>query len=319
MNVSAPQASASALSVSSQPTQSPPPPAAGKATEGLKSAFPDNRAWLQGLVAKMASSGSSVPEKDAAKAYNEFMSWIQVGPSEGRVENDKELNDLLTASATSPLAKRLELLGHMEGLVSMKATSNRTNPITARLEFWRGASEVDRDILVNAYTIPDKFGRREFESLDQFYKVLEGYEADFAEILSRPANKGAPLTAKEAKENAAADAEWARRIQILEGSKVEFNRRYGGVNDVTDTIQLSAPAAKEAAKTLAQPVETDDANDAALKALETLKQVSEQQREWAASLAEDVMPKAADATSDGGIALQIASVAKPVSVLSIAA
>jgi hypothetical protein len=284
-------------------------------SEGLSSSFPENRAWLQGLVAKLAGSGSSVPEKEAAKAYNEFQSWLNAGPMTGRIENEKELNDLAMTSSNTPLVRRLELLANMESLASMKAVSNGTNPFTARLEFWKGVSETDREILASNYSVADKFGQREFKSLDQFYKVLEGHEGKFQEILSRPSKSGAPLNAKEVQAARASDAEWARRIQILESSKTEFSRRYGGISDIADTIQLSVSGSNAAAKTLA----TDSANDVALKALETLKQVNEQRREWANAAAEAAMQRDGDGQQQVASPNDPTKTAKPGTLVSIAA
>jgi hypothetical protein len=292
--------------------------APNKVTEGLRSSFPDNKLWLQGLVDKMAGSGTSVPEKEAAKAFNEFQSWINAGPMGGRAENEKELNDLALASANTEFAKRLELLTNMESLAAMKATSNGTNPFTARLEFWKGASEVDREILMSNYSVADKFGQRELKNLDQFYKVLENNAAKFDEASPGQPNETALLALKEIQANNANRDLQLQLIQRLEVSKAEYNRRYGGM---TDTIELSGPAAKLAAKNSA----SDGANDVALKALETLKEVAERQREWAKNLAEenaDGSTNISDQTkvpAAGEAKSQAPAVSKPGSVVSIAA
>ena len=60
----------------------------------------------------------------------------------------------------------------------------------------------------------------------------------------------------------------------------------GKAGAVVDKIDLSTEGAKAAAQTLQQEAPADDALDAQLKALETLKQINAQHRDWLKSIEE---------------------------------
>jgi hypothetical protein len=252
-------------------------------------------------------------EKDRNQAWNDVQSWIISGPVNGRADNEADINNFVSAFGKSDLSVKMSSLGNIQALTMSAVSSAGKNAATAAINWAKNLSPTDQDFFFNAGAVPDKNGRYEYKDFEGFLSNMSKWEREWT---PPPTSTGAgQLTRDEAVAMARLEAAQAQQKQYLGRLTDDYNNRFGPTRTVTDTIELSGPGAKAAAKTLP----TDGANDVALKALETLKQVGEQQREWAKSRAEDDAKKPLNELSDGTPTAVAANIVKPGSVLSIAA
>jgi hypothetical protein len=275
--------------------------------------WPKAKPWLEKRAQIVLDTSGKSTEKERAQAFSEIQTWFVAGPKGGRTaETVPEIDALGTKIAESDLNSRLRAIGDMQALTMSVANTDGKNGFTAGIEFMKGLSKADREVYFTATITPDKMGQYAYKSEGDFFANMTRLESKWQ---SPSVGNGNVLTPDEMASHTRLEAAQAQNRIALGRLRSEYNNLVSGARFVTDTIELSGTGAKAAAKTLP----TSGANDVALKALETLKEVGEQQREWAKSLAEEEAAKPFEAASDS-TALQVsANIAKPGSVLSIAA
>jgi hypothetical protein len=205
-------------------------------------------------------------------------------------------NDLANRITSSELFNRATALGSEQGVFASRAFANGQSPAGGTLQHWDGLSADEKQIL---YTIgldaTYTDGSRPYPTAEAFRATMVGAEQSQSKMMAGPTVGGGTKADKleflgKIENRAARDLAYLQNIRGTSGS---------GPQAVVDKIDLSTEGAKAAAQTLAQPVGTDGANDVALKALETLKQVSTQQREWLKSLQKGDKDKAEEAGKSG--------------------
>jgi ATP-dependent exoDNAse (exonuclease V) alpha subunit len=261
----------------------------------------------------------ALPLKDRLKGMADFQvlivtaQWDIKDPSQ-----ENKINQLSTAIYESDLFKQANAIGSENWLASTQAVADGKSAPTGGLQHWDSLSSDEKQIFFAFISHPFRDGSRQYSTPEQYRAGLARVSQDQERLLAGPTVGGA-TRADKLELLARVQRETARDIAWLQKSRGNVD---GANSTNSDPIDLSALGAKAAAKTLAQPLATDGANDVALKALETLKQVGEQQREWAKSLAEKSANEN-DGTEDTVKLSQGASLesklAKPGSILSIAA
>jgi hypothetical protein len=261
----------------------------------------------------------ALPLKDRLKGMADFQvlivtaQWDIKDPSQ-----ENKINQLAAKIHESDLSNLANALSSENTLANVTAGFNGKSGVTGSLQHWDSMSSDEKQVLFAFISHPYRDGSRQFSTPEQYRADLARVSQDQERLLAGPTVGGA-TRADKLDLLARVQRETARDIAWLQKSRGNVD---GANSTNSDPIDLSALGAKAAAKTLAQPLATDGANDVALKALETLKQVGEQQREWAKSLAEKSANEN-DETSDNVNPSQGApldtKLAKPGSMLSIAA
>lgn len=313
MSIVATQNSALPLSSFTSALSPSTPPASDRVDNGKNLEWAKAKPWLESRLQAVLDGSGKTPEKDRNQAWNDVQTWIISGPVNGRADNEADLNNFVSAFGKSDLSIKMSSLGNILALTMSAASSAGKNAATAAKNWAKNLSPADQDVFFNAGALPDKNGRYEYKDLDGFLSNMSKWEQEWT---PPPTSTSAgQLTRDEAEAIARLEAAQAQQNQYLGRLTDEYNNRFGATRTVKDTIELSGPGAKAAAKTL----QTDGGNDVALKALETVKQVGEQQREWAKSLSEDDAKKPLNEISDSTPTPVAATIAQPGSVLSIAA
>ena len=182
------------------------------------------------------------------------------------------------------MSVRLRDLGEIHSLTMAVARDSGQNPATAGINWAKSLSAEDRELYFNAAATPDKFGRYEYRDFDDYIASMSRIEKNWQP--QPQINAGAPLTRDEEASVAFFAAKQVSDRQLLAKLTAEFNSRFGGTLSTTDRIELSPEGAKAAAKTLPQEAPADGALEVQLKALETLKEINAQHRDWLKSLEE---------------------------------
>ncbi len=261
----------------------------------------------------------ALPLKDRLKGMADFQvlivtaQWDIKDPSQ-----ENKINQLSTAIYESDLSKQANAIGSESWLASTQAVADGKSAPTGGLQHWDTLSSDEKQIFFAFISHPFRDGSRQYSTPEQYRTGLARVSQDQERLLAGP-TVGGDTRADKLDLLARVQRETARDIAWLKKSRGNVD---GAKSTNSDPIDLSALGAQAATKTLAQPPETDGANDVALKALETLKQVGEQQRAWAKSLAEKSANEN-DGTEDSvkvsqGAPLE-SKLAKPGSIFSIAA
>lgn len=281
--------------------------------------WPKAKPWLESRLQAVLDASGKTPEKERNQAWNDIQTWSMIGPIAGRAENEADLNAFFDRFHQSDLSAKMKYLGEIESLTIYKAGLSGQNTGTAAINWAKALSPEDREFYFTAGATPDKNGRYEIKGFDDYLSLMSRYEKEWKPPPT--GGEGPPLSRDEQVAIARLEALNASQRDLLDKLKIEYSNRFGAKPTPADTIELSGPAAKLAAKNSA----SDGANDVALKALETLKEVAERQREWAKNLAEenaDGSTNMSDQTkvpTAGEAKSQAPAVSKPGSVVSIAA
>jgi hypothetical protein len=260
-----------------------------------------------------ATIDTQAPLKDRIKAMAEFSAFsrsntITVEDLNSDQTLIKELNDLGAAVRGSDLARRGEALLNEQSVFALRAVVDGKPMAAGMIQHFDGLSAEDKQIFFTSQidvTYGD--GTRPYSSPEQYRAALVRTNDEQSRLMAGPTGGGATRSEKldmlaKAEGRAASDVAYLQKLR-------------GNAN--LDTIQLSSAGAKAAAETLSQMSQTDGANDEQLKALETLKQVSERQREWLKSIQEGDTDRAnetgksvlsdADVSADSAAQVQIGS------------
>jgi hypothetical protein len=271
-------------------TSSTQPTATGSNAERIENGknleWSNAKPWLESRLQLVLDTSGKTPDKERNQAYADIQTWIVAGPSGGRAEHHAEIKEFGTKFANSDISAKINYLSMQQGMIRAEADAAGKNSGTAGLEWVRNLSQSDRDAFFVAGATPDKYGRYQYRNADDFIGLMTQFEKDWKPLPS--GSSGNPLTGDEQEAIARLEAIQASQRDQLARMKADYNNRFGTTRTITDTIELSGPATKAAAETLA----TDGANDPTLKALETLKQVSAQQRDWLESIQEEAAKKA---------------------------
>jgi hypothetical protein len=293
-------------------------PSSGEPIEnGRNLEWPKAKPWLESRLQVVLDTSGKTPEKERNQAWNDIQTWKMVGPVNGRAENEADVNAFFEKFGQSDLTAKMSYLGNIQALTLDAAGVAGQNTGTAAINWAKELSPEDREFFFMG--TPDKNGRYEFKGFDDYLSLMSRYEKEWKPPPT--GGEGPPLSRDEQVAIARLEAINASRRDQLDKLKAEYSNRFGTKRTVTDTIELSGPAAKLAAKNSA----SDGANDVALKALQNLKEVAERQRERAKNLVEedaDGSTKILDQTTDhndGEGTPQAPAVSKPGSVVSIAA
>jgi hypothetical protein len=192
----------------------------------------------------------------------------------------------------SDLYRRGEMIVNASAIPAAQSLANGNHPAEGQLAHWNSLTSDEQDIaFAMNYGISQGDGSRRFSTKEQYAANLERNIKDHEKAVAGGMVGGS---------SSAERLEQASRIMQTHGGDYKaWQASRGNAGAVVDKIDLSAEGAKAAAETLSQPVD-DGANDDALKALETLKQVSAQQREWLKSIQEGDNDKA-DETGKSGV------------------
>jgi hypothetical protein len=242
-----------------------------------------------------ATLDTQAPLKDRIKAMAEFYTFsrnntITVEDVNSDQALIKELNDLGSSVRGSDLSRRGEALLSEQNVFALRAVVDGKPMATGMIQHFDGLSAEDKQILfISQIDVTYGDGTRPYSSPEQYRASLVRTNDEQSKLMAGSTVGGAARAEKQdmlaiAQGRAAPDLAYLQKIR--------------GSSNV-DIIQLSPAAAKAAAQTLSQPA-ADGANDDALKALETLKQVSAQQREWLKSIQEGDKDKA-DETGKSGV------------------
>jgi hypothetical protein len=246
--------------------------------------------WLESRLQLVLDNSGKTAERERNQAWKDIQTWKMIGPVEGRAEYGAELNQFVERQSRSEMSVRIRDLGEIHSLTMAVAGDSGQNSATAGINWAKSLSAEDRELYFNAAATPDKFGRYEYRDFDDYIASMSRIEKNWQP--QPQANAGAPLTREEEATVARFAVRQASDRQLLAKLTGEFNSRFGGTLSTTDRIELSAEGAKAAAKTLPKEAPADGALDAQLKALETLKQINAQQRDWLKSIEESDKDKA---------------------------
>lgn len=289
------------------PTRAAPVAANPANSEPLPRVLADSLNGMQENAAKFFDE--KLPLKERLKAYTDFqnkymnrdLKMVSAG-----LTNEWDLdpkhpvqssyvapaNDLANKITSSELFNRATALGSEQGVFANRAFANGQSPAGGTLQHWDGLSADEKQIL---YTIgldaTYTDGSRPYPTAESFRATMVRAEQSQSKMMAGPTVGGGTKADK---------LEFLGKIENRAARDLAYLQKIRGTSDsgkqtVVDKIDLSSAGAKAAAETLAQPVGTDSANDVALKALETLKQVSTQQREWLKSIQEGDKDKADEA------------------------
>ena len=279
------------------------PPGGERIENGRNLEWPKAKPWLESRLQVVLDSSGKTPERERHQAWNDIETWSMIGPITGRAENETDLNAFFDRFGQSDLTAKMIYLGNIQALTLDAAGVAGQNTGTAAINWAKELSPEDREFFFMG--TPDKNGRYEFKGFDDYLSLMSRYEKEWKPPPT--GGDGPPLSRDEQVAIARLEAINASRRDQLDKLKAEYSNRFGTKRTVTDTIELSGPAAKLAAKNSA----SDGVNDVALNALETLKEVAERQREWTKILADEKTPQDKETA-------RASKVSEPGSVVSIA-
>jgi hypothetical protein len=245
--------------------------------------WPKAKPWLESRLQAVLDASGKTPEKERNQAWNDISTWSMIGPIIGRAENEADLNAFFDRFSQSDLSAKMIYLGNIQALTLHAAGVAGQNTGTAAINWAKELSPEDREFFFMG--TPDKNGRYEFKGFDDYMSIMSRYEKEWKPPPT--GSDGPPLSRDEQVAIARLEAINASRRDQLDKLKAEYSNRFGTKRTSADTIELSGPAAKVAAKNSV----SDGANDVALNALETLKEVAERQREWTKILADEKTPQ----------------------------
>ena len=237
-------------------------PASSQNAMGLE--WSKAKPWLESRLQLVLDTSGKTAERDRNQAWKDIQTWKMTGPVAGRAENKAELNQFFDQHANSEMSVKISYLGNKQALTMAAANTSGQNPVTAGLNWAKSLSADDRELFFNAAATPDKFGRYEYQSFDEFISIMSRLEQ--AWVPPPETSAGASLTRDEKDAMSRLAAVQASQREQLAKLTAEFTGRFGHSSSPTDKIDLSIVGAMAAA--------------------ETLKQVSAQHQEWLASMEE---------------------------------
>ena len=178
----------------------------------------------------------------------------------------------------SGLVQRASAINGASGYAAGKAVAEGKPPGLGALAHWDSLSVDEQDLAFALTNLVDRSGARRYSSKEQYRAEFARDVAEQQRLMAGP-SVGGPSRA----ERLALANDMMRQAA---GDYKAWQASRGNAGFVVDTISLSLEGAKAAAETLTQTAPADGTTQAQLKALETLKQVSAQHREWLASMEE---------------------------------
>jgi hypothetical protein len=301
------------------------PPTEAEKTARLNADLSTRLDKMRAESAKFLNDGLSLKER--LKGFSEFqatyITWANAWEAAGFARNRGfDQNDPTQADYAMEAGKlgnqvfdsELYKLGASivasSSIPAAQALLDGKPPASGMLAHWDGLTADEQDIAfaVN-YGASFGDGSRPSSSKAQFRDNLSRFVEEQQKLMAGP-TFGGPSRAERL--TIANDM-----MRHAAGDYKAWQDSRGNIGVVVDKIELSAEGAKAAAQTLSKEAPADDALDAQLKALETLKQINAQHRDWLKSIEESDKDKV-DRPDPSDLPVQTQS-PQPGSRLSVAA
>jgi len=199
----------------------------------------------------------------------------------GYMKEVLEISNQIWGSSLIQRASTIKGAGDFE---AGKAVANGMSPGVGSLAHWDGLISEEQDLVFALTNLTDRNGARRYSTKEQFRAEFARDVEEQQRLMAGP-TVGGPSRA----ERLAIANDMMRHAA---GDYKAWQASRGKAGAMVDKIDLSTEGAKAAAETLPQEAPADGALDVQLKALETLKQINAQHRDWLKSLEQSDKDKA---------------------------